>query len=71
MLTLHQDISDKRQAEYDVVLNTDEAKVLLETLDSGMGKRVSVNVVHDVHKELFNVSFLTLSRKSQYVPRWE
>lgn len=56
--TLHQDITNEGQAENDIVLNTLKAEVILETLNTGMGEGVSVDVVHDVHKELYLVSFV-------------
>lgn len=35
--------------ECDIVLHADQSDIVLETLDSGLWKRVSVDVVHYVH----------------------
>lgn len=54
--TLHQDISNKCQAQNNVVLNSLESKVFLESLHTGVRDGVSIDVVHNVHEELLEVS---------------
>ena len=63
--TLHQDVSNKCQAQNNVVLNTLESKVVLETLHTGVRDGVSIDVVHDVHDELLEVSLRSHNNNNQ------
>jgi hypothetical protein len=52
---LHQDVADECQAEYDIIFDPDEADVSHKALNFGLGECISIDVIHDVHEDLFRV----------------
>lgn len=52
MITLHQDVSNKRDTQYDVVLDSLQAQILFQALDSSVRDGIAIDVVHDVHDDL-------------------
>ena len=52
-LTLHENVANECQAENQVVINALKTKIILEALDASLREGIPVDVVHDIHDDLY------------------